>query len=87
MDLIPNDWKHSLAPLKLLKNSLEKNTRKVKDFSKLSKQINFTTNLSNLYFIAKLYGMTPYCQCSHDIWRQIFTEWFIKCSDGYIFSI
>ena len=69
-----------------------KGTRKTKDFQKLSnKEIYFilqsnSTKYKKLsQFISQLNFLEGHHVLSPEIWNKIFTDWFKKCFDGYLF--
>ena len=100
MELITNDWKHLLgtetSQKYLLKNFYYNNksgTRNVKDFQKLSNkeiyfmlQSNSTKYNKPFKFISWLNFLEGYLILTPKNWGQTFTDWFKKCSGGYIFS-
>ena len=89
--------------LKLLKNLFEKffiryynskGTRKVKDFQKPSnKEIYFTlqSNSTKYNKTFRLISCSNFLEGHHilspEILGKTFTDWFKRCSDGYIFSV
>ena len=71
-----------------------KGTTKIKDLQNLSnREIYFTLQSNNTKYIKpfKLISwpnfIEGYQNLSPSIWCKIFTDWFVKCSDGCIFTI
>ena len=93
------DWKHLLRTETSQKFLLKtfyynnKGNRKVKDFKDLSnKKIYFILQSINTKYNKpfKLISWHNFFEGYHilnpEIWSKTFTDWFKKCSDGYIFS-
>ena len=59
--------------------------RKVKDFRKLSNEEIYNKPFKSIFLWPKC--MEEHHIPSPDIWRKISTDWFIKCSNGYVFCI
>ena len=100
IQLIPDDWmpilKSKTSQESLLKISYYNNRgiRKGKNLQKLSnKEIHFTLQNNNenykkpFEFITWTNTFNEHFVFTPDTQGKIFTDWFKKCGDGYIFSI
>ena len=87
------DWKHILRTETSKKSLLKtfyynnKDTKKVKDFQKLSnKKIYFILQSNSTKYNSLPNFLEGHHILSPQIWGKTFTDWLRKCSDGYIFS-
>ena len=100
LDLIPRNWLHTLRT-KTSQDSLlklvyynSKDSRKTKNLQKLSnEEIYFTLQHNNEKYNKpfKFISWSNYIEenflFNPEVWGKVFTNWFKKCFDGYIFSI